>query len=257
MDKSNTYDTEEAISVFGNPAITVSRIRNNLTNLIIDEIVNLLERSPVELRRERFVFSGKTWSILDAELPPRLEPILAHQLHSFFLQPFERLLRERFHLSLGPLVRCRDRLRRIGAAFRGRVEAPRRLEHLKPGLGTPRIRHRPLRLNSPRRFCGDDVHQVIGGLGRSVQGRLRRRVGRLVPAVRRRRHTGVPMGARCGPRCEAAWRNSRARLAVAERCPLKTWSGGAAQRRPSTPRTAEVGAVELYLCNNWNASKLL
>lgn len=151
--------------------------------LVINEIVYFLERPAVELGRERLELGGEAGAVLDTELPPGLEAVLAHQLHSFPLEPLERLLGEGLDLGAGPGGGRRSGVRVALAEAAG----------LQPALGAPRVR---LRTRGPR---------LDGRLAAHHLGVRRRRLGRVCWT----RH-GVARA--LGPEREAAWRKTRGRL---------------------------------------------
>lgn len=109
------------------------------THLIIYEIVDLLQWPAIQLGGKRFKLCRQSRPVLDTQLPPRLEAVLPHQLHSLFLQLLQRLLGEGFHL--GPVLRRRrsQRIRKsllriedveLDAAFRAA-----RIRHGSPRPG--------------------------------------------------------------------------------------------------------------------------
>lgn len=82
--------------------------------LVINEIVYFLERPAVEFGGEGLELGRQPRAILNTEFPSRLKAVLAHQLHSFLLEPLERLLGEGFDLGAGLKS---DRGRGVRVAF--------------------------------------------------------------------------------------------------------------------------------------------
>jgi hypothetical protein len=147
--------------IAGTTAVWV--IRDAGAHLVVDKVVDFFEGSAIEVAGEGLKLVGQHGTILDADLPPRLETILANQLHRFVLETLERLLRERLHLLLGQLGGAP-----VGQRGPGRREAPHRAT----------VRSHCLRLT--RAQIG------LGGAGVELPRRRRRR---------RRLHAGTPAAA--------------------------------------------------------------
>lgn len=71
--------------------------------LIVDEVVNLLQGTPVQPAGERLELARKHRPVLHTDFPARLEPILLHELHRLVFHPFQRFSREGLHLGLEAL----------------------------------------------------------------------------------------------------------------------------------------------------------
>lgn len=71
------------------------------THLLVDERIDLLQRSAVHVLRERLELARQQRPVLHRSLGARMEAILAHQLHVPILVLDLRLLRVGDHLVFG------------------------------------------------------------------------------------------------------------------------------------------------------------